>query len=30
MSAEETLVVDDQAASIWHVDRTARATLRVP
>lgn len=26
MSAEETLVVDDQAASIWHVDRTARVT----
>ena len=26
MSAEETLEIDDKAASIWHVDRTARVT----
>ena len=26
MSAEETTVADDKAASIWHVDRTARVS----
>ena len=26
MSVEETTVADDKAASIWHVDRTARVS----